>query len=105
MRTNTTIDSHREAIDETSAWLVGGGIVTLALFPLALPGIALAVIAALPLLLVALVGGLVAALFVLPVRLARLVVRALRTRSADRPAVDRIAAAPVWRLRPRGETR
>jgi hypothetical protein len=58
--------SRGEIVDEASSWLVGGGIVTMALFPLALPGIALAVIAAIPLLALALpfllIGGLTAAL-------------------------------------------
>jgi hypothetical protein len=43
-----------EIVDEASNWLVGGGIVTMALFPLALPGIALLLIAALPLVALAL---------------------------------------------------
>ena len=43
-----------EIVDEASNWLVGGGIVTMALTPLALPGIALATVAAVPLLALAL---------------------------------------------------
>ena len=37
-----------EIVDEASNWLVGGGIVTMALAPLALPGIALLLVAAIP---------------------------------------------------------
>lgn len=54
--------SRGEIFDEASNWLMGGGIVTLALAPLALPGIALLLVAAIPLLALAvpfvLVGGL-----------------------------------------------
>ena len=41
--------SRGEILDEASNWIVGGGIVTMALFPLALPGIILTVAAAIPL--------------------------------------------------------
>ncbi|MFL5892135.1 MAG: hypothetical protein ACJ75I_05270 [Solirubrobacterales bacterium] len=54
--------SRGEMIDELSSWNVGAGIVTMALFPFALPGIVLAVAAALPLLALALplvlIGGI-----------------------------------------------
>jgi hypothetical protein len=54
--------SRGEIFDEASNWLVGGGIVTLALAPLALSGIALLLVAAIPLLALAvpfvLIGGL-----------------------------------------------
>ena len=60
-----------------------GGILTFAIFPLALPGLLLFVIA--PLALVAMVGVLLATPFVLPLWLARVV---LRRRSSRRsPAV------------------
>jgi hypothetical protein len=65
-----------EYLDEFSNWNVGAGIVTMALFPLALPVIALLVVLALPLLAVGLVVALLAGLIVLPLRL----VRALRGR-------------------------
>jgi hypothetical protein len=55
-------DTRGEIVDEASKWLVGGGILTMALAPLALPGIVLLLIAALPLAILAvplvLVGGL-----------------------------------------------
>ena len=60
-----------EVIDEVSKWGVGGGILTIALFPLALPFIALTAIALLPLLLVPLAAGLLAAIVVVPVLLVR----------------------------------
>jgi membrane protein implicated in regulation of membrane protease activity len=84
--------SSLEIVDEASTWLVGGGIVTMALFPLALPAIALLAIAALPLLLVPLVGAAVAGLIVLPLRLARRALRALR-RTPDRHVTDRMVIA------------
>jgi len=67
--------SRGEIVDEASSWLVGGGIVTMALFPLALPGIALAAIAALPLLALALPFLLIGGLAVAVVRLVRSVSR------------------------------
>lgn len=54
--------SRGEMFDELSNWNVGAGIVTMALFPLALPGIILAAALALPLLALALplllIGGI-----------------------------------------------
>jgi hypothetical protein len=67
-----------EIVDEASNWLVGGGIVTMALFPLALPGIALLIVAAIPLVFLAvpflLLGGLAVGAF----RLFRGLARRLR---------------------------
>ncbi len=71
--------SSLEMVDEASTWLVGGGMVTLAIFPLALPAIVLLAIAALPLLLVAAVGALVAGMVVVPLRLVRRALGAPRT--------------------------
>jgi hypothetical protein len=79
MPAKPTTHSSLEMVDEASTWLVGGGIVTLAIFPLALPAIVLLAIAALPLLLVGLVGALVAGLIVVPLRLVRRALGALRT--------------------------
>jgi hypothetical protein len=79
---------------ELSAWLVGGGIITMALFPLALPLILLLAIGAIPLLLVPLAGGLVVALVAVPVLLVRGLRRAFRARRR-RP----------WRATPRVPTR
>jgi hypothetical protein len=52
-----TTRSDPELLDELSAWLVGGGILTVALFPLALPFVLLTVAAMLPFVVVPLVGG------------------------------------------------
>ena len=64
-----------EIVDETSNWLVGGGIVTMALAPLALPGIALLLVAAIPLLALALAAGLLAGAVIGPIVLARAIAR------------------------------
>jgi hypothetical protein len=82
--------SAAEVANEASVWLVGGGIVTTALFPLALPGIVLAALIAVPLIPIALVGGLVAA----PVMLAR----RLRRGSPRSPATG--TAEPLRRSAP-----
>jgi hypothetical protein len=60
-----------EITDEMSGWIVAGGLVTMALFPLALPILVLTMIAAIPLVLVALAGALVAAVVAVPVLLVR----------------------------------
>ena len=67
--------SRGQIVDEASNWIVGGGIVTMALFPLALPGIILAVAAAIPLVAVALAIALVAGAVVAPVWLVRRLAR------------------------------
>jgi hypothetical protein len=67
--------SRGEILDEASNWIVGGGIVTMALAPLALPGIALLLVAAIPLVAVGLAGGLLAAIVIGPVMLVRAAVR------------------------------
>jgi hypothetical protein len=66
------------------AMLVGLGILTMVLFPFALPGLLLFVA---PLALVAVVGLLVAIPFVLPLWVARIVMRSRsrRRRAAGRP--------------------
>jgi hypothetical protein len=70
--TEAVAPSAADVAGELSAWAVGGGIVTAALFPLAIPILALTAVAALPL---ALAGGLAAALLALPVLVARGLVR------------------------------
>ena len=64
-----------ELAEETSTWLVGGGVITLALFPLALPLIALLVISVLPLLIPVVAVAVLVAVVALPVALVRTVVR------------------------------
>jgi membrane protein implicated in regulation of membrane protease activity len=76
-----TRPSTADVVDQMSGWLVGGGIVTIALFPLALPIIALTAIALLPFLLVPLAAALVAAIVVVPVLLVRRLGRSLKRRT------------------------
>src|SRR5436189_5791187 len=80
-----------DVVEGTSAALVGGGILTFALFPLALPLIALTVVAALPFLVAGIAVGRVAAILAAPI----LLVRRLRGRRRDRvprPAAEQVSA-------------
>ena len=63
----TTTASTGDVIDAAGGWLAAGGILTMALFPFAIPGIVLTVAALVPLLLLALVAGLVAAVAAAPI--------------------------------------
>jgi hypothetical protein len=63
--------SRAEVLEEVSKWTVGLGMVTMVLFPLALPIIALTAVALLPLVVPVLAVGLLAAVVVLPIRLIR----------------------------------
>jgi hypothetical protein len=72
------------------ALLAGLGILTVALFPLALPGLLLFVVA--PLLLVLAVGALLALPLVLPLWLGRSIAR-LRSRRRERLAAGSASAA------------
>ena len=67
--------SRGEVIDELSNWNVGAGILTMSLFPLALPGIVLLLAAAIPLLALAVPFLLIGALAVGVARLARRLAR------------------------------
>jgi hypothetical protein len=64
-------ESHSPVFEETTTLLAGGGLITMVLFPFAVPLLLLTALAALPLVLGALVGGLVAAPFLLVRRLLR----------------------------------
>jgi hypothetical protein len=84
METSTAVPERRAAPDAHSAadvadtlseWAVGGGMITIALFPLALPIIALTAVALLPLVVPGLAIGLVAAVVALPIIAARAVGR------------------------------
>jgi hypothetical protein len=63
-------------LDTASDFLVGGGIVTMALFPLAIPMVALVIAAALPVLALGVAAALVAAAIASPI----LILRALSRR-------------------------
>jgi hypothetical protein len=86
MNTESSAHSGAEFVDEVSKWTVGGGIVTVALFPLALPILVLTAVAVLPLLLPVLAAGVLIGVVALPILLlrglGRLVVRTRRPRRA-----------------------
>jgi hypothetical protein len=95
---NSSSRSRNEALDEASKWLVGGGILTLALAPLALPGLVLAAVLALPPLLltlpIAAIGGAV------------MLLRAFARRLVRRRAANAMSAAGRSRVAQRhGSTR
>jgi hypothetical protein len=72
---SSSSQSHNEALDEASKWLVGGGILTLSLAPLALPGLVLAAVLVLPLLVLAVpiaaIGGAAMLLYAVGRRVVR----------------------------------
>ena len=82
MNAESTTPSRVEVLDELYKWTVGGGIITLALFPLAVPILVLTAVATIPLLLPFLAVGLLiggVALMVLVVRgLSRLAMWVMR---------------------------
>jgi hypothetical protein len=78
-KTDTT-SSLGDVITGAAGWLAALGILTMALFPFAIPGIVLLVAAVVPLVLLGLVVGLLAALAAVPV----VAVRRLRGRAAGR---------------------
>jgi hypothetical protein len=81
-----------EAADEIWKWTVGGGILLVALAPLALPIIVLTIVALLPLAVPLIAIGLVVGVLALPIMLARKVLRSVsgvgsrRRRRAAEPA-------------------
>jgi len=78
MSTKPTTPTPAEVVQEVGAWTVGGGIIIMALFPLALPLIILTVASVIPLLVAALALGLVAAVVASAVTLLRRLGRAIR---------------------------
>lgn len=90
MNAEPTTPSRAEIADEAYKWTVGGGIITVALFPLALPIIALTAVAVLPLLLIVLVPALLVAAVAVPILLVRRVVR----RRAPQPAARSSMVSP-----------
>jgi hypothetical protein len=94
MHTNPTPPDVGDLVTEVSGLMVGLGVVSVALFPLAVPLIALVVA---PLVLLALAGAVLAAPFVLPVLLVRRFRRDRSRRKAERGAG---VAGLASRLRP-----
>jgi hypothetical protein len=85
-------DRSTTPLEAASDYLVGGGILTMALFPLAIPMVALLIVAALPLLVAGVVVGAVGAVLAAPVLLARGVWRRLdlsHRRERRRPPIER----------------
>jgi hypothetical protein len=80
MNTQSIQRPEYETIEEISKWTVGLGTITFALFPLALPILALTAVALLPLLIPVLAVGLLVAIVALPVRLLRGGLRRLHRR-------------------------
>jgi hypothetical protein len=83
-----------EVAEETTAWLVGGGVITLALFPFALPIVALTAIAALPLLVVPLTAGLLFAAVAGARAVIRRITRFVWRSDGRRPSLHPASYAP-----------
>ena len=100
MNAQPTAPSRAEIVDEVSKWGVGGGIVFVALAPLALPILLLTAVAVAPLLVLAVVPALVVAALALPI----LLVRRLWRRGGPPPPhqarelspPEAAPAAPAW---------
>ena len=83
MNAESTARRRAEATDEISKWTVGAGIITVALFPLAIPIVVLTAVALLPLLVPLAAIGLLAGVIAAPV-----MVRRLRGRPGSGPAAE-----------------
>ncbi len=95
---NPSDHSMAEALTEVAQLVTGLGIMTFALFPFALPMIALTAVFVLPLVAVGLVAGVLTALVAAPIALVR---RLRRQRGQRIPGFDRHAPGPM-RLQARG---
>jgi hypothetical protein len=84
MSNKATEHSSTEVLDTASQFLVGGGILTMALFPLAIPIIALLIVAALPLLAAGAAVAIIGAILAAPFFLIRSLLRRLGTIRRDR---------------------
>jgi hypothetical protein len=84
-----------QAADEIWKWTVGGGILVVALAPLALPILVLTIVALLPLAVPLLAVGLVAGVIALPVILVRKLVRSVRGSGPRRRRPAQPAPRPV----------
>jgi hypothetical protein len=86
MSTRATTPTAADLADVASAWAVGGGIITMALFPLALPILLLTAGAVIPLVLLGLAVALVVGVVAGPLLLLRRVRRRSRFPAARRVA-------------------
>src|SRR3954470_4900854 len=75
-----------EGVDEVSKWTVGAGILVVAVAPLAIPILVLTGVALLPLLLPAIPLALIAGIFYVPIKIVRGVRRRRRESARRRPA-------------------
>jgi hypothetical protein len=90
MNAESPTPSTTELVGELSNWNVGAGILTTALFPLALPIFILTVIALIPVLVPVLAVGLLIGIVALPILLVRGLAKwVIRTLRPQRPAVLR----------------
>jgi hypothetical protein len=96
MPSTSTSSTPAELAQEVSTWAVGGGLVTVALFPLALPLILLTLAAAIPLLLLGLVAALVAAPIFLLRRMWRSIGASRRPESGEARAARDERQALTW---------
>jgi hypothetical protein len=77
--------SRAEVVDEVSKWGVGGGIILMALFPLALPILILTLVALLPLVVPLIALGLAAGVVATPIVLIRKLSPSVRKLRPPRP--------------------
>jgi hypothetical protein len=86
-----------EVIQQFSMWAVGGGILVVALAPLAIPILVLTGVALLPLLVPVIPLALIAGLVYLPIKLVRGVRgrRRLRRSAAEEEVLGRVEFTPV----------
>jgi membrane protein implicated in regulation of membrane protease activity len=98
MNAESTARARTEVIDEVSKWTVGAGILTVALFPLAIPIVALTAIALLPLLVPLIAIGVLAAMVAAPVWLVRRLLRRRSSRpTAEEEVLVDVELAPLHR--------
>jgi hypothetical protein len=80
--------SPAQTIVEISGWVVGGGLIAMVLFPLAIPILVLTAIAVLPLLLIPLAVALALAVVTVPFLLVRRLGRSARRFLRARPTAE-----------------
>src|SRR5262249_5539854 len=95
MSNRATEQTPMDLLQTFSEFLVGGGVLTMALFPLAIPVIALLIVAALPLVVIGAVLALVGAVIAAPVVLIRGLSRRLAAIRADRAGDRRRRDRPI----------
>jgi hypothetical protein len=98
MNAESTARRRAEVTDEISKWTVGAGIITVALFPLAIPIVVLTAVALLPLLVPLAAIGLLAGVIAAPVMLVRrLLARPGSGRAAEEEVLVDVELASLHR--------